>query len=100
MERDSLTVPDINDAQLGDSFVTSFDGKDVVTPSGLPNVGPINLNHLVKKPRYFDSESSLPRECFEEYQDAIFDNYWSEPIRPARNEISRNLRERVQSGQP
>lgn len=38
----------------------------------------INLNQLVKKPRYFNGESPPPSEWIDEYQDAMEDNCWSE----------------------
>lgn len=44
----------------------------------LPNVRQINLKSLVKKLRYFDGESPLPREWIEEYKDAMEDNCWSD----------------------
>lgn len=38
----------------------------------------LNLNKLLKKPRYFDGKNPLPYEWIEEYRDAIEDNKWNE----------------------
>lgn len=38
----------------------------------------VDLNKLVKKPRYFDGVTPLPREWIEEYEDAIEDNLWND----------------------
>lgn len=38
----------------------------------------VDLNKLVKKPRYFDGYDPLPREWIEEYSDAIEDNRWND----------------------
>ena len=63
----------------------SVDQLDVVTGEEvrsntllLPNVQPMNLNKLVKRPRYFDGNEPLPREWIEEYKGAMEDNCWSE----------------------